>query len=68
MTRPRRASQRPKAKPKQAGKAIRKLLGDSGQILFPDRGARPLQVRVQKFHNTARDGHGSHHGGKHKLG
>ncbi|MEM8494514.1 MAG: hypothetical protein AAF663_03910 [Planctomycetota bacterium] len=52
----------------QAGKALRRVLGDAGQILFPDRGAAPLKVRVQKFQNRVRDGHGSHHGGKHKLG
>lgn len=55
-------------RPKQAGKAIVKLLGDRGQILFPDGGAKPLKVRVLKYQNKPNDGHGSHHNGKHKLG
>ncbi|MEM8782746.1 MAG: hypothetical protein AAGE65_07790 [Planctomycetota bacterium] len=66
MSRPQR--RRTNRKPPQTGKALRRVLGDAGQILFPDGGAPPLKVRLQKFQNKARDGHGSHHGGKHKLG
>ncbi len=53
---------------KQRGKALERIFGGSGEILFPDGGAKPLKVHVRKFQNRARDGHGSHHGGKHKLG
>ena len=52
----------------QAGRAILRQLGNRGQILFPDGGAPPLQLRIQKFQNKPGDGHGSHHQGKHKLG
>ncbi len=53
---------------KQAGKALERLRGDHGEILFPDGGAQPLKVRIRKFQNKPNDGHGSHHQGKHKLG
>jgi hypothetical protein len=53
---------------KQAGKAIERMLGDRGQILFPDHGAKPLKIRIRRFQNTPGDGHGSHMNGRHKLG
>lgn len=59
------------AKPRrdpQAGRALERLLGDRGQILYPDGGARPLKVHVRRFQNRPRDGYGSHHQGRHKMG
>lgn len=55
-------------RPAQAGKVIKRILGDRGEILFPDGGAQPLKILVRKFHNKPSDGHGSHHNGRHKLG
>ena len=53
---------------KQAGRVIVRLLGDSGEILFPDRGSAPLTLRVRKYQDRPRAGHGSHLNGRHKLG
>lgn len=53
---------------KQQGRAIERILGDHGQILFPDGGARPLNIRIRKFQNKPGDGYGSHMSGRHKLG
>lgn len=55
-------------RPKQSGKALDRVVGDRGQILFPDGGAQPLNVHIRKFHNKPADGHGSHHNGRHKQG
>ncbi len=53
---------------KQSGRAILQLLGDRGEIIFPDRGARSLRTYIKKYQNRHSDGHGSHMNGKHKLG
>ena len=53
---------------KQTGKAILKILGDRGQILYPDGGAKPLKIFIKRYQNRPGDGHGSHSNGKHKLG
>jgi hypothetical protein len=53
---------------KQANRAIRRLRGDEGEILFPDRGARALRIRIQKYQHRPGDGYGSHQDGRHKLG
>jgi len=53
---------------KQRGRVIVRLLGDRGEILFPDRGAPPLKIRIHKYHHRPGDGYGSHMNGRHKLG
>ena len=53
---------------KQAGRALVRILGDRGEILFPDRGRASLKVFIRKHGDRPRDGYGSHHNGKHKLG
>ena len=53
---------------KQAGRAVVRVLGEHGDILFPDRGRAPLKTRVRRHRDRPRDGYGSHHNGKHKLG
>jgi hypothetical protein len=53
---------------RQRGRAILRLLGDRGDILFPDRGAPPLKIRIHKYHHHPGDGFGSHMNGRHKLG
>jgi len=53
---------------RQRGRVILSLLGDRGEILFPDRGAPPLKIFICKYHHRPRDGYGSHMNGKHKLG
>ena len=44
------------------------MLGDRGDIIFPDRGAPPLKTYIKKYQHHPSDGHGSHMNGKHKLG
>ncbi len=58
----------PGKRSKQAGKAIERVAGDRGQILYPDGGARPLKVHVRRFQNSPKDGYGSHNNGRHKMG
>jgi len=58
----------PDRRHKQAGRAILRLLGDRGEILFPDLGARPLKIHFNKYRRRPDDPHGSHMNGKHKLG
>lgn len=53
---------------KQAGRALLRLEGDRGQVLYPDRGATPLKVRLQRYQSRMSDGYGSHMNGRHKLG
>lgn len=53
---------------RQAGKAIERILGDRGQILYPDGGARPLRVFVPKKGVRPKGSHGSHMNGRHKQG
>jgi len=53
---------------KQAGKAFKHLRGDRGETLFPDGGAPPLKVHIQRFQHKPGDGHGSHHNGRHMMG
>ena len=53
---------------KQQGRAIVVARGDRGEILFPDGGQTPLRYRVRKHQDRPRDGFGSHHNGRHKLG
>ncbi|TVQ29959.1 MAG: hypothetical protein EA376_14345 [Phycisphaeraceae bacterium] len=54
---------------KQAGKAIERILGDRGQIIYPDGGAKPLKVRVRPRRGRPPEGgHGSHMNGRHKMG
>ena len=53
---------------KQAGKAILRLLGDQGQVIYPDGGARPLKIYLRRYNNKPGDGFGSHNNGRHKLG
>jgi hypothetical protein len=53
---------------KQAGKAILRLLGDQGQVIYPDGGARPMKVYLRRYTNKPGDGFGSHNNGRHKLG
>jgi hypothetical protein len=58
----------PEQRDKQTGRAILRLLGDRGDILFPDRGRSPLKIFIMKYHHRPGDGYGSHNNGKHKLG
>ena len=53
---------------KQQGKAILRLLGDRGDVLYPDSGAKPLKIFIKRYQNRPGDGRGSHMNGKHKLG
>ena len=53
---------------KQAGKALLRLWGDRGQILYPDGGAKPLKIFLKRFQHRPGDGYGSHNNGKHKMG
>ena len=53
---------------RQRGRAILRLLGDRGDIIFPDRAAPPLKVYICRYHHHPGDGYGSHMNGKHKLG
>ena len=53
---------------KQTGKTRSRLNGDFRQIVHPDGGARPLNEWIQRHQSRLRDGHGSHHNGRHKLG
>jgi len=63
-----RVATRKQRRAKQAGKALKRLRGDRGEILFPDGGAPPLKVHIQRFQHKPGDGHGSHHNGRHKMG
>jgi hypothetical protein len=53
---------------KQAGRAILRLLGDRGEILFPDRGQQPMKIHIPRHQDRRTDGFGSHADGRHKLG
>lgn len=53
---------------KQAGRAIERIFGDRGQILYPDRGARPLRIFIRRYNDRPGGGYGSHFRGRHKLG
>lgn len=57
-----------RARAKQAGRAIVRLLGDRGEIHFPDRGQQSLKIFVRKHQDRLRSGYGSHQDGRHKLG
>ena len=52
----------------QAGKALTQRCGDHLRIFFPDGGAQNLNTWVLKHQSRFRDGYGSHHNGRHKLG
>jgi hypothetical protein len=58
----------PRKRDAQAGRAIDRSINGRGQILFPDAGAKPLNVRIHRFQDRRRDGYGSHHDGRHKMG
>ena len=45
-----------------------RLLGDRGDIVFPDRGQTPMKIHMRRHQDHPRDGYGSHRNGKHKLG
>lgn len=53
---------------RQSGRAIERVLGDRGQILYPDGGAKPLKVFVPKKGVRPKGTHGSHMNGRHKQG
>ena len=53
---------------RQQGKAIKLRDGDKWKIIFPDGGAKALHPWVLKHQSKLRDGYGSHHNGRHKLG
>lgn len=53
---------------RQSGRAIERVLGDRGQILYPDGGAKPLKVFVPKKGVRLNGTHGSHLNGRHKQG
>ena len=55
-------------RPKQSGRALERILGGRGVILFPDGGARTLKVHIKRFATRAEGGFGGHMNGRHKRG